>query len=86
MATTPAAKKSIRQSEKRRKRNKKRKDEMKELTKKVRDLVNQGKEDEAEELLPEVYKAIDKAAKNNVIKDNAAARKKSKIASWLNQD
>ena len=57
---------------------------MKELTKKVSSLVEQGKKEEAEELLPEVYKAIDKAAKNNVVKDNAAARKKAKLAKLVN--
>ena len=35
---------------------------------------------EAEEILPTLYKAIDKALKNNIIKKNNAARKKSKFA------
>lgn len=58
---------------------------MKKLTKQVRSLVNEGKQQQAKELLPEVYKAIDKAAKTNVIKENAAARKKSKLARYVNQ-
>lgn len=58
---------------------------MKKLTKKVRSLVDEGKKEQAEELLPELYKAIDKAAKNNVIKDNAAARKKSKMARYVKE-
>lgn len=59
---------------------------MKELTKQVRSLVDEGKKEEAEELLPEAYKAIDKAAKNNVIKENAAARKKSKLAKLIKEN
>ena len=34
----------------------------------------------AEKLLPAAYKAIDKAAKRGVIKDNTADRKKSRLA------
>lgn len=85
MPTSDAAKKSIRQNERRRKENQKKKDKMKELTKKVRSLADEGKQDEAKELLPELHKAIDKAAKTNVIKKNAAARKKSKMARYVKE-
>lgn len=36
--------------------------------------------DEAKKLLPEIYKALDKGAKEGVIKKNTASRKKSRIA------
>ena len=38
---------------------------------------------EAEKSLPELYKAIDKAAKRGVIKKNTASRKKSRLAKKL---
>jgi len=48
-------------------------------------LISQKKIKEAKELLPKIYKALDKAAKTGVIKENKAARKKSKIAKLLNK-
>jgi len=38
---------------------------------------------EAQTLLPEIYKAIDKAAKTGVLKKNAASRKKSRITKLI---
>jgi len=58
---------------------------MKQLMKEVKELADEGKKEEAKELLPDLYKAIDKAAKNNVIKENAAARKKSKVAKYVSE-
>ena len=49
------------------------------LVKEFQDLVSQQKVEKAKKLLPQIYKAIDKAAKVNVLKKNTAARKKSKI-------
>lgn len=39
---------------------------------------------EAQEKLRLVYKAVDKAAKKNVIKENTASRKKSSLTKKLN--
>ena len=50
---------------------------MKDAVKEVRKLATSGKLKEAAALLPAAYKAIDKAAKRGVIKDNTAGRKKS---------
>jgi len=74
-----AAKKHIRQSAKRKTRNLERKNKMKELVKKIKDLSLEGKADEAREFLPSANKAIDKAAKAGLIKDNTASRKKARI-------
>lgn len=52
---------------------------MLEAVKGVRKLVAGGKVAEAEAMLPETYKAIDKAAKRGIIKDNTADRKKSRL-------
>jgi small subunit ribosomal protein S20 len=38
---------------------------------------------QAQELLSQAYKAIDKAAKTGILKKNAAARKKSRLARLL---
>jgi small subunit ribosomal protein S20 len=52
---------------------------MKSLVKQIRELVRAKKKEEALKLLPQVYKAIDKAAKRGVIKKNTASRKKSRL-------
>ena len=79
MAIIKSAKKAIRQNLRRKKRNFVYKEKMKELVKKARILVNEKKFDEAKKILPQVYKALDKAAKVGVIKNNAASRTKSRI-------
>lgn len=79
MAITKGAKKAIRVQGRKRVFNERRKRVMKAAEKDMRKLVSAGKRTEAEEKLPEVYKAIDKAAKRGVIKKNTAARKKSRI-------
>jgi small subunit ribosomal protein S20 len=52
-------------------------------TKAIRKALAAGKIDEATKLLPSAYQAIDKAAKQGVIKANAAARKKSRLAAAI---
>ena len=58
---------------------------MKLLLKTERELISEGKTKEAKEFLPRIYKALDKAAKENVIKKNTAARRKSRITKAVNQ-
>jgi small subunit ribosomal protein S20 len=41
--------------------------------------------EKAKELIPKLYKAIDKTAKRGILKKNSAARKKSRLMSKLNQ-
>ena len=53
---------------------------MKTMIKKMEDMVKAGKKADAEKLLPETYKAIDMAAKINILHKNTAARKKSSMA------
>ncbi len=83
MPITKSAKKALRQSIRRRARNLVYKNKMKRLIKEVRVLFSQKKINEAKNLLPQVYKILDKAAKVGVIKKNTAARKKSRIAKLL---
>jgi len=79
MPITKAAKKALRQNLKRKKVNKVYKYKVKSLIKEVRGLVSEKKIKEAEKLLPQVYKALDKASKKGIIKKNNASRKKSRI-------
>jgi small subunit ribosomal protein S20 len=79
MPITKSAQKSLRQNKRRAIRNVKRKRKIKDLLKEVGKLISQNKAKEAEKLLPEIYKSLDKAAKTKVIKKNTASRKKSRI-------
>lgn len=79
MPITKGAKKAVRVQSRKRVFNDRRKRAMRAAEKDMRKLIAAGKRSEAEEKLPEVYKAIDKAAKRGVIKKNTASRKKSRI-------
>ena len=83
MPIKKSAKKALRQSERRRIRNLQRKRKIKNLLKEIRNLVSQKKIEETKKLLPQVYKILDKAAKTGLIKENTAARKKSRITSFI---
>jgi small subunit ribosomal protein S20 len=80
MATSQSGKKSIRQAETRRVFNVRRLRAMKSSVKQVADFVSKKDKKAAEQLLPQAFKSIDKAAKRGIIKKNTAARKKSKLA------
>ena len=80
MPNTSSAKKALRQSAKRRVQNTRHKHAVADATKQIRKLVAAGKQEEAATLLGRAYKEIDKAAKTRVLKQNTAARKKSRIA------
>jgi len=80
MAITKSAKEALRQSERRKIQNVKRKKTLRSLLKEAKGLVAQNKKEEAKKLLPQIYQALDKAAKTNVLKKNAASRKKSRLA------
>jgi len=85
MPITKSAKKSIRKDKKKTKINIQRKNKIKDLVKEVKSLVAQNKKDEAKKLLPQIYKALDKTAKNKVIKKNNASRRKSRITKAINK-
>lgn len=80
MAIKQSAKKAIRSSARKRVFNLRRSRAMKGTIKEVATLAATGKPQEAAAKLPAAYRAIDKAAKRGVIKDNTAARKKSQLA------
>ena len=85
MPITTGAKKAHRASLRKRVFNVRRSRTMNEVVKKLRTLITEGKATEAEKMLPEAYKAIDKAAKRGVIKDNTADRKKSRLVAAINK-
>lgn len=80
MPVTKSAKKAMRKSKRKRKENLIWKKKMKDIEKKIKKLLKERKNTEAKKLIPQLYKVFDKAAKNNVIKKNKAARKKSRLA------
>jgi small subunit ribosomal protein S20 len=80
MPITRSAKKAYRGSERKRVYNLRRNRVMKGTVKEVRELAAAGKGADAAAKLAAAYQAIDKAAKRGVIKDNTAARKKSRLA------
>ena len=85
MAITKSAKKAIRQSATRREQNIVYKDKIKKLVKEARTLVLAKKMEEAKKLLPEIYKAFDKAAKVGIIKKNNASRHKSRLTKLIDK-
>ena len=83
MAITKSAKKAIRQSAARRERNIVYKDNIKNLIKKAKVFVSQKQNGEAKKILPDIYAALDKAAKVGVIKKNNADRRKSRLTRMI---
>ena len=85
MAITESAKKAIRQSARRNAQNNVYKNKIKKLVKEANTLISEKKMDDAKKLLPEIYKALDKAAKVGVIKKNNASRKKSRLTKLIDK-
>lgn len=83
MPKTTSAKKALRQNIRRRAENTTRKQNVKSVVKQYRKLLNEGKAEEAKQLLPSVYKTIDKVAKTKLIKKGKADRIKSRLAKKL---
>lgn len=86
MPITQSAKKAMRQSITRRKKNLQKKTAYKKLVTKYKKLVTGKNFDEAKKILPQIYKALDKAAKTNAIKKNKAARLKSRLTKLLGKN
>jgi small subunit ribosomal protein S20 len=79
MPVTKTTKKRVRQIEKRKIVNTKRTLEMRKLIKEANTLLSNEKVEEVEKMMPNIYKAIDKATKRGVIKKNTGSRKKSRL-------
>lgn len=83
MPITSSAKKALRASKRKAVFNTARKDALKDVVKRIKKFVTDKNTQEAVNLLSAAYKAIDKAAKTNLIKKNNAARKKSRLAKLI---
>jgi small subunit ribosomal protein S20 len=83
MPITSSAKKAHRASKHKQMFNKRRKEAMLDVVKRVKKFVTDKNTAEAFKLLAEAYKAIDKAAKTDLIKKNTANRKKSRLAKLI---
>lgn len=80
-----SAKKALRQSQKRQAKNRSEKIGLKKTIKTLTKTIEAGEAAKAKELLPVVYKKIDKAAKRGIFKKNTAGRKKSRLATAVNK-
>lgn len=83
MPNTKSAKKAFRQNTKRKKINLEKKRGMKNAVRQYKNLISEGKTDEAKNILPKTYKTFDKMAKVGLIKKNKANRMKSRLAKKL---
>lgn len=83
MPITTGAKKALRASKRKQVFNVRRKGAMKDAVKSIQKAIAAGDTKTAEANLPAAYKAIDKAAKRGVIKENTAARKKSRLVAAI---
>lgn len=82
MPNTKAAKKDLKQTAVRTARNLAAKKALKETIKSYKKALESDSA-KAQELLPTVFKTLDKAAKNNLIKATAASRIKSRLSRKL---
>jgi len=83
MPITSSAKKALRQNRTRRARNLVKKVSYKKAVTGYRKLVTAKKLEEAQKLLPTVFKTLDKAAKTKVIEKNKANRLKSRLVQLI---
>lgn len=80
MPITSSATKAMRQAAVRRQRRQPVKTTMKTMIRKITLAAKEGNTSEVQKLLPQAYKAIDMAAKKNLIHWKNAARKKAGVA------
>ena len=79
MPVTHSAAKAMRQAIRRKKQNLLKKEAYKHAVKNIVKLLDSGNANEAQALLPALYKTVDKAAKTHVLKKNKASRIKSRL-------
>lgn len=83
MAITKSAQKAIGVAKRRRAFNLDRKSNLQKAIKDLKKAIKSGKKSEAESLLVNAYKQLDKAAKTHVIKKGNASRRKSRLAKQI---
>lgn len=85
MPITKSAIKHLRQTKEKTAKNISIKKNLEYLDRKVKKAIEGGKIDEAKDWVQKALKAFDKAAQKRVIKENTAARKKSRLMKFLNK-
>ena len=85
MPITKSAKKALRQNKSRRARNLKQSRLFKDEIKALKKLIAAKDKKSAVEILPKVYKTVDKAVKTNILNKNTAARLKSRLKKAVNK-
>lgn len=85
MANTQSAKKQIRSSHRKWLRNRYVKGNMRSAVKTVRQAIEAGDVETAEQWMPRAASELDKAARKRVIHPNKAARLKSRLMSQIHQ-
>lgn len=85
MANTKSAIKRLRSAERRRLRNRVYRGGARTAVKKARQLIEEGRFEEAREAVRVAVSALDKAAEKGIIHKNNAARRKSRLMQQLNQ-
>ena len=85
MPITKATKKALRQSKRRHKRNLKRAENYKDAIKSLKKSIAKKDKKRTIEILPKVYKALDKAVKTNILRKNTASRLKSRLTKIVNK-
>ena len=72
--------KNIRQTERRTTINRTHRSSVRTAVKKIRGLISAGKIEEARQLVPETYRALDRAIQQRVLHENTANRYKSRLS------
>jgi small subunit ribosomal protein S20 len=85
MPNHKSSEKRVRQSEKRRVINRAHRTKVRTYIKKLRAVLESGKSDEIQKVLPEAISVIDKSVQKGVMHKNAAARYKSRLTARANQ-
>ena len=85
MPNLPTSIKYLRQNKRRKAHNDRLRNRMKKALKRQNTLVEEGKREEAEKNMKNVYKILDKTAKKNVITEGKADRIKSRLTKKLNE-
>ena len=83
MPITQSAKKALRSSKRKRQFNIAKKELINKAIKQVKKLVSEKKLKEAQALMPQVQKILDKSVKTGLLKKNTASRKKSRISAMI---
>lgn len=86
MANLKTSIKDVRQNKKRAEINRSWKRRMKNVVKRLNEMIKEGaSEEELKKQLQIVYKVVDKVAKKGIIKKNTANRKKSRLSKKVNK-